>query len=62
MIPIAYGVSDTCRLLGIGRTTFYRLAKEGTIKTRKLGARTVVLAKDLEMMLSSLPPGPGGAQ
>ena len=59
MIPMAYSVNDACRLLGIGRTAFYRLAKDGTIKTRKLGVRTVVLAMDLEMMLDSLPPGPG---
>ncbi|ODT80951.1 MAG: hypothetical protein ABS76_14280 [Pelagibacterium sp. SCN 64-44] len=62
MEPIAYTVNDACRLLRIGRTTFYRLAKAGTIKTRKLGTRTLVLTKDLEQLVDSLPLGPGASR
>lgn len=59
MKPTAYTVNDACRLPGIGRAMFYKLAKEGTIKTRKLGTRTLVLAKDLEEFVNGLPAGPG---
>jgi excisionase family DNA binding protein len=57
MTPLAYSVNDALRLLGIGRTKFYALVKNGAIPTRKLGTRTLVLAKDLEAFIDGLPAG-----
>jgi excisionase family DNA binding protein len=43
---------------GISRATVYRHIKNGTLKARKLGGRTVILEEDFEALLNSLPPVP----
>ena len=55
MDRLAYSVSDVLRLVGIGRTKFYALVGSGEIKVRKIGNRTIVLARDLDKWLESLP-------
>ena len=55
MDPVAYSVSDVLKLIGISRTKFYALVGGGKIKVRKIGNRTIILARDLNAWLESLP-------
>lgn len=55
MDPVAYSVSDALKLVGISRTKFYALVGTGEIKVRKIGNRSIVLARDLNTWLDGLP-------
>ena len=55
MKPVAYSVSDVLKMVGISRTTFYQLVKTGKIKVRKVGNRSLILSRDLEEWIESLP-------
>lgn len=52
----AHSITDVCSTLGIARSTFYRLAAAGRLPARKVAGRTVVLSRDLEAFIDSLPP------
>lgn len=47
-------VAETLRLLGIGRTSFYKLVKNGEIRIIKCGRRSLVRLSDLDAFLTSL--------
>ncbi|ACV64407.1 conserved hypothetical protein [Desulfofarcimen acetoxidans DSM 771] len=49
----AYSIPETAKILGIGRSLAYQLAREGKLKTVKLGKRLIVPAKVIEQMLSA---------
>lgn len=49
---LAYSVEEAAHLLGIGRTHAYRLSREGTLPTVRLGARVVVPRAQLERLLA----------
>jgi len=51
LAPVAYSMSDACRVLSIGRTSLYRLVKEGRIETRKIGTRTLIPAASLRALV-----------
>ncbi|MCO6389048.1 helix-turn-helix domain-containing protein [Aliihoeflea sp. 40Bstr573] len=51
----ALSIAQTARLLGIGRSTLYCIIKEGRLPVRKLGKRTLILRRDLEHFIASLP-------
>lgn len=42
MHPLLLPISETCKALGIGRSTVYRLIQEGALATVKVGRRTLV--------------------
>jgi len=48
---IAYTVPEALAAIGIGRTNFYKLAREGKIDLRKIGGRTVVTAASLHRLV-----------
>ncbi|MDP9085182.1 MAG: helix-turn-helix domain-containing protein, partial [Pseudomonadota bacterium] len=48
---LAYTVPEALSILPIGRTTFYRLARDGKIDLRKIGYRTVVTAESLDRLI-----------
>lgn len=52
---IAYSIDDVITLTGIKRTKIYAEIKAGRLKIRKCGARTIVLAADLNRWLEALP-------
>jgi len=54
-MKIAYSISDLCLELGMGRTKIYALINDRKIVAHKIGSRTVVLRKDLEQFISTLP-------
>lgn len=49
--PLAVGVNDAARLLGVSRDTIYRLINSGKLKSVKLGGRRVVPIRELERLL-----------
>ena len=48
---LAYTVPEALAALGIGRTTFYKLAGQGRIDLRKVGGRTVATAASLQRLV-----------
>jgi excisionase family DNA binding protein len=44
--PLAYSISEFCSLAGIGRSTFYRLLKQGEISTVQLAGRRLIPAAE----------------
>lgn len=50
-----YTISETCRLLSVGRTKLYELIGRGEIPIRKLGKKTLVSAADLKRWADQLP-------
>jgi excisionase family DNA binding protein len=53
-----YTISDTCRLLSVGRTKLYELIGSGEIPVRKLGKKSLVAAADLTRWADRLPALP----
>ncbi len=52
---LAYRVDDAADLIGVGRTTFYALIRDGHIVPRKLGRATLILRADLDRLIERLP-------
>jgi excisionase family DNA binding protein len=50
-----YTISETCRLLSVGRTKLYELIGRGEIPIRKLGKKSLVSAADLKRWAERLP-------
>jgi excisionase family DNA binding protein len=55
MPALAYTIREACEASGIGRTSLYELLKSGALRARKHGKRTLILHKDLNRWLDSLP-------
>jgi excisionase family DNA binding protein len=53
--PLSYTITSACNATGIGRSRLYEKIKSGEIPLRKLGKRSLILKKDLERFLESLP-------
>jgi predicted site-specific integrase-resolvase len=51
----AYRLRDAARMAGVSRATLYRAAGDGKVTIRKAKGRSVILAKDLQAWLESLP-------
>jgi hypothetical protein len=52
---LALGILDCARLFGVSRTSICVAIRNGDLKARKLGGRTIVLADDARDFLRSLP-------
>lgn len=52
---LAYGITDACKVTGIGRTLMYSLIAGGKIEARRCGGRTLIPAASLEAFIASLP-------
>lgn len=48
-----YTREETCRLLNIGTTTFYRLAKKGKLQILKIEGKTLVDAETLDQAIDN---------
>lgn len=53
--PAAFAVRQFCRWANISRSTFYKEVKAGRINPVKLGGKTLILVKEAERWLASLP-------
>lgn len=49
--PLAYSVSEACRVSSIGRTRLYQLIAEGRLEVRKIGKRTIIPAESLRRLI-----------
>jgi hypothetical protein len=57
----AYSVRETLGLLPLGRSSFYAAVKDGRLKVRKFGKKTLVLAPDLAAFLAALTKAQAGS-
>lgn len=51
MEPITLTVSDTTKAAGFGKTTTYKLIKEGKLTAIKVGRRTLVTVASIKALL-----------
>lgn len=51
-VPKARRVSEACSVLGISRSTMYRLAAQGRIRFIRIGSRTLVPETELNRLAS----------
>ena len=49
--PLAYSVSEACRVSSLGRTRLYQLIAEGRLEARKIGKRTLIPAESLRRLI-----------
>ena len=56
---LAFSVKEACEHSCLGRTTFYKYMRLGTIPAHKCGNRTIVLMDELQQALMSLPRAGG---
>jgi hypothetical protein len=53
--PLAHDIGDVVRITSFGRTSVFAAIKDGSLKARKFGRRTIILDEDLRAWLASLP-------
>lgn len=51
LAPLAYSVSEACKVSSIGRTYLYQLINEGRLEVRKFGKRTLITARSLRALI-----------
>jgi len=51
----AYSIPEVMCILGLCRDSVYKLIREGRLRARKIGRRTVVLETDIQAFLEELP-------
>ena len=49
--PIAISVEEFCRLSSLGRTSAFKLLRDGLLERRRVGGRTLVLMRSVEALL-----------
>jgi excisionase family DNA binding protein len=49
--PLAYSVSEACRVSSLGRTRLYQLIAEGRLEVCKIGKRTLIPASSLRALI-----------
>ena len=50
-----YTISESCRLLSVGKTKLYELIGTGELPVRKLGTKSLIAAADLKRWADGLP-------
>lgn len=53
---VGYSAKEAASVSSVGKTTLYQAIKTGELRALKKGARTIILARDLERWLQNLPP------
>lgn len=46
-----YNVSESARIVGVGRTTMHKMIREGRIRPIKIGARTIIPRSEIDRIL-----------
>ena len=54
LTQLVYGIKEVSRILGIGRTSIYYLMKEGKLPYVKLGRRTLIPVRELQVFLDKI--------
>lgn len=55
MTKLSVAVPEAAKMIGIGRSSIYKLFDEGKLTPRKSGKRTLILVEDLKRYVESLP-------
>lgn len=55
IVPLAYRVDEAAQLVGVSKTTVWRLIQEGLLPARKLDGSTVIRHEDLSTFVDGLP-------
>ena len=50
-------VNEFCKMIGIGRSTFYKAVGAGDLKVRKYGKRTFVTQEEMKRFVDKMPFG-----
>jgi excisionase family DNA binding protein len=51
-VPKARRLPEACRILGVSRSTMYRLAAQGQIRLVRIGGRTLVPESELDRLVA----------
>ncbi|AQR60830.1 hypothetical protein BZG35_03545 [Brevundimonas sp. LM2] len=49
---IAYSVDEFAKVLSLGKSTVWRLIKDGDVRAKKIGGRTLIPADQVDRVLS----------
>jgi excisionase family DNA binding protein len=49
--PLAYRVAQFCKSIGLGKTKFYELVRDGKIKTIVIGGRRLIPADEAQRLV-----------
>jgi len=49
--PLAYRVAQFCKAIGLGKTKFYELVRDGKIKTVVIGGRRLIPADEARRLV-----------
>lgn len=55
---ISFDILTAAKFCGIGRSSIYAAIRDGRLKARKLGHKTLLLRRDLEAFVEGLPVAP----
>mgnify|MGYP003793014283 CR=1 FL=1 len=55
MTKISVTIPEAVQMIGLGRSSIYKLFDEGKLTPRKSGKRTLILVEDLKRYVESLP-------
>ena len=58
MEKLGFTVPEAAALSSLGQTSIYKAIREGQLRTRKYGTRTIIMRADLASFLENLPNGP----
>ena len=50
-------VDEFCKMIGIGRSTFYKAVGAGDLKVRKYGKRTLITQEEMKRFVANMPYG-----
>lgn len=53
MDELAYSINRTAKVLGVGRTTIYKLIKCGEVDTLKIGSRTLITTASITRLIQT---------
>ena len=59
---LLHSIHDTTLLLGVGRSTLYRLIDEGKICRVKIGRRTLISHEEIRRYINELSGAPHGPE
>jgi excisionase family DNA binding protein len=55
MEKLALTILEAAQLSSLGRTSIYKAIREGVLRSRKYGTRTIIMRADLTVFLDNLP-------
>ena len=52
---LAFSITEFSKMAGLSRSTIYKVIKDGQLKARRLGSRTLITKADAEAFFDALP-------